>query len=170
MQDINHLLHREPQSASLHFEKGSICLRSKDTLCALNAFQQATEYDSQNPANWSALGLVQLLQDNQDEALTSLSRSIEHGSKWAGDYINRGIIYYRKHNYRGALGDYDKAVSLSPRDAQCYYNRGVLRQELGDYNRALEDFTQAINFSPDQFISIAVATMERCLTRLSDDH
>ena len=150
LQDINHLLHREPQSASLHFENGSICLRSKDTLCALNAFQQATEYDSQNPANWSALGLVQLLQDNQDEALTSLSRSIEHGSKWAGDYINRGIIYYRKHNYRGALSDYDKAVSLSPRDAQCYYNRGVLRQELGDYNRALEDFTQAINFSPDQ--------------------
>jgi len=150
LQDINHLLHREPHSASLHFEKGSICLRSKDTLCALNAFQQATEYDSQNPANWSALGLVQLLQDNQDEALTSLSRSIEHGSKWAGDYINRGIIYYRKHNYRGALSDYDKAVSLSPRDAQCYYNRGVLRQELGDYNRALEDFTQAINFSPDQ--------------------
>ncbi len=150
LQDINHLLHRDPQSAALHFEKGSICLRSNDTLCALNAFTQATEYDSQNPANWSALGLVQLMQDNQEDALTSLSKSIEHGSKWAGDYINRGIIYYRKHNYRSALSDYDKAIALSPRDAQCYYNRGVLRQELGDYNRALEDFTQAINFAPDQ--------------------
>lgn len=150
LQDINHLLHRNPQSAALHFEKGSICLRSNDTLCALNAFIQATEYDSQNPANWSALGLVQLMQDNQEDALTSLSKSIEHGSKWAGDYINRGIIYYRKHNYRSALSDYDKAIALSPRDAQCYYNRGVLRQELGDYNRALEDFTQAINFAPDQ--------------------
>lgn len=150
LQDINHLLHRDPQSAALHFEKGSICLRSNDTLCALNAFTQATEYDSQNPANWSALGLVQLMQDNQEAALTSLSKSIEHGSKWAGDYINRGIIYYRKHNYRSALSDYDKAIALSPRDAQCYYNRGVLRQELGDYNRALEDFTQAINFAPDQ--------------------
>ncbi len=150
LQDINHLLHRDPQSAALHFEKGSICLRSNDTLCALNAFTQATEYDSQNPANWSALGLVQLMQDNQEDALTSLSKSIEHGSKWAGDYINRGIIYYRKHNYRSALSDYDKAIALSPRDAQCYYNRGVLRQELGDYNRALEDFTQAINFASDQ--------------------
>lgn len=150
LQDINHLLHRDPQSAALHFEKGSICLRSHDTICALNAFTLATEYDSQNPANWSALGLVQLMQDNQDDALKSLSKSIEHGSKWAGDYINRGIIYYRKHNYRSALADYDKAVTLSPRDAQCYYNRGVLRQELGDYNRALEDFTQAINFAPDR--------------------
>lgn len=150
LQDINHLIHRDPESASLYFEKGTICLRSGDTLCAQNAFARATEYDSQNPSNWSALGLVLLMQEKEDEALQSLSKSIEYDSKWAGDYINRGIIYYRKHNYRGALADYDKAVSLSPRDAQCYYNRGVLRQELGDYNRALEDLTQAINYAPDQ--------------------
>ena len=150
MQDINHLLHREPQSAALYFEKGTICLRSNDTICALNAFRQATEYDSQNPTNWSALGLVQLMQNLQDDALISLCNSINYGSKWAGDYINRGIIYYRKHNYRSALADYDKAVALAPRDAQCFYNRGVLRQELGDYNRALEDFTQAINYAPEQ--------------------
>ena len=150
LQDINHLLHREPQSAALHYEKGTICLRSNDTVCALNAFLQATQYDSQNPANWSALGLVQLMQDDHEDALSSLSKSIEHGSKWAGDYINRGIIYYRKHNYRSALADYDAAVSLAPRDAQRYYNRGMLRYELGDYNRALEDFTQAINHAPDR--------------------
>lgn len=150
LQDINHLLHREPQSAALHFEKGSICLRSNDTIGALNAFVQATEYDSQNPANWSALGLVQLMLNQPDDALVSLSKSIDYGSKWAGDYINRGIIYYRKHNYRNALADYDKAVTLAPRDAQCYYNRGVLRQEVGDYNRALEDFSQAILLSPEQ--------------------
>lgn len=149
LQDINYLLHRDPHSASLHFEKGTICLRSGDTICAQQSFTQATEYDSQNPANWSALGLVQLMQDQQDDALQSLSKSIDFGSKWAGDYINRGIIYYRRHNYRSALADYDKAVTLSPKDAQCYYNRGVLRQELGDYNRALEDFTQAINLNPE---------------------
>lgn len=150
LEDINHLLYREPQSASLHFEKGSICLRSNDTLCALNAFTSATLYDSQNPANWSALGLVQLMMENQEEALISLSKSITYGSKWAGDYINRGVIYYRLHNYRSAMADYDKAIALAPRDAQCYYNRGVLRQELGDYNNALEDLTQAINLAPEQ--------------------
>lgn len=150
LEDINHLLHRDPHSAALHFEKGSICLRSNDTVCALASFTTATEYDSQNPANWSALGLVQIMQNNENEALVSLTKSIDKGSKWAGDYINRGIIYYRLHNYRSALADYDKAVTLAPKDAQCYYNRGVLRQELGDYNRALEDFTQALEIDPNQ--------------------
>ena len=150
LDDINHLLNREPNSAALHFEKGTICLRSSDTICALDAFHTATQYDSQNPANWSALGLVQLMLSQDDAALSSLSTSIDYGSKWAGDYMNRGIIYYRRHNYRSALADYDKAVELAPKDAQCYYNRGVLRQELGDYNRALEDFTQAIDISPEQ--------------------
>ena len=150
LHDINHLLHRDPLSASLHYEKGTICLRSGDTICAEQSFTRATEYDSQNPANWSALGLVQLMQDHEEKALQSLSTSIERGSKWAGDYINRGIIYYRKHNYRGALADYDKAVSLSPRDAQCYFNRGMLRYELGDYNRAYDDLTQAIEYAPER--------------------
>lgn len=150
LDDINHLLRREPKSAALHFEKGSICLRSNDTLCALNSFTQATEYDSLNPANWSALGLVQLMTNSEDDALVSLSKSINQGSNWAGDYINRGIIFYQRHNYRSALADYDKAVTLAPKEPQCYYNRGVLRQELGDYNRALEDFSYAIELSPGQ--------------------
>ena len=148
--DIDHLLYREPQSASLHFEKGTICLQNNDTMCALTSFTKASELDSQNAANWSALGLVQLMLDKKDEALESLSKSIDKGSKWAGDFMNRAIIYYQRHNYRGALADLDKAVSLAPNDMQCYYNRGLLRSEVGDYNRALEDLNKAIELSPGQ--------------------
>ena len=150
LSDIEHLLNREPQSANLHYEKGSICLRKTDTISAFDSFKRATELDSQNPSNWSALGLVQLMQNQQDEALESLTKSIDQGSKWAGDYMNRGVIYYQRHNYRGALSDFDKAVSLSPKDVQCYYNRGILRSEVGDYNRAIEDFSQAIDLAPDK--------------------
>ena len=148
--DINYLLYREPLSPSLNFEKGVICLGKKDTTCALNCFEQTVRYDSQNAANWSALGLVQLMMNNNDEALTTLSKAISLGSKWAGDYMNRGIIYYQNHNYRAALADYDKAVTIDSHNAQCYYNRGMLRAELGDYNRALEDFNTAIELAPDQ--------------------
>lgn len=150
LEDINHLLYRDPHSAALHFEKGTICLRNQDTICALESFVSATQYDSQNPSNWSALGLVQLMLSERDQALESLNKSINQGSKWAGDYINRGIIYYQLHNYRNALSDYDKAISLSPEDAQCYYNRGVLRYELGDLNRALEDLAKALELAPEQ--------------------
>ena len=150
LEDIDYLLRREPNSPSLNFEKGVICMHSKDTVCALNCFLSTVKYDSQNPGNWSALGLVQLMQSNYDEALVSLTKSINLGSKWAGDYINRGIIFYQTHNYRSALADLDKAVTIDPYDAQPYYNRGMLRAELGDYNRSLEDFNKAINRAPEQ--------------------
>ena len=150
MTDIDYLLRREPQSPSLNFEKGVICLHSEDTICALNSFMTTVKYDSQNPANWSALGLVQLMQDSLNDALVSLNKCINLGSKWAGDYMNRGIIYYQRHNYRNALADLDKAVSIDSRNAQCYYNRGMLRAELGDYNRALEDLNMAIDLAPEQ--------------------
>lgn len=150
MEDMESLLKREPASASLLFEKGVICMHMEDTVCALQAFQRTTELDSQNPANWSALGVTNLMLGGEDDALAQLTRAINLGSKWAGDYINRGIIFYRKHNYRGALADYDRAIDLAPSDPQCYYNRAILRHELGDYNRALEDYDRAIELSPDR--------------------
>ncbi len=148
--DIDYLLAREPLSPSFNFEKGVICLSNKDTLCALNCFNKTVRYDSQNPANWSALGLVQLMLHNNDEALTDLTKAIALGSKWAGDYMNRGIIFYQHHNYRAALADYDKAVDIDSHNAQTYYNRGLLRAELGDYNRALDDFNKAIELAQNQ--------------------
>lgn len=148
--DIDYLLYREPLSPSINFEKGVICLSKKDTLCALNCFKQTVRYDSQNPANWSALGLVELMMKNNDEALNTLTKAINLGSKWAGDYMNRGIIYYQNHNYRAALADYDKAVQIDSHNAQTYYNRGMLRAELGDFNRALEDLNTAIDLEPNQ--------------------
>ena len=150
LQDIDYLLKRKPQNASIIFEKGVICMAKKDTICAHNCFTQATQYDGQNPSNWSALGLTDMLLNKEDDALLHLTQAINLGSHWAGDYINRGIIFYKKNNFRGALTDYDKAIELSPADPQCYYNRGILRAELGDYNNALEDLCSAIDKAPEK--------------------
>ena len=147
--DIDFLLRRDPKDASINFEKGVICMAKKDTLCAHRSFSEAVQYDNQNPANWSARGLVNMMLHQDNDAMLDLTTAIDLGSRWAGDYINRGVLYYKRHNYRGALSDYDKAVELNNKDAQCYYNRGVLRAELGDWNRALEDFNTAIDLEPD---------------------
>ena len=150
LEDIEQMLKREPQSASVWSEKGHICSLKKDTFCALEAFEKATKYDKNNPAAWSALGVTNLMLEREDEAYVQLTQAINLGSKWAGDYINRGIIHYHRHNYRGALSDYDQAVKIAPREADCYYNRGVMRQEVGDYNRALEDLNTAISLDEER--------------------
>ena len=150
LEDIEQLLHREPQSATVWSEKGRVALSKGDTLLALESFEQASLWDKTNPAVWSALGLTNLMLNREDDAYVQLTQAINLGSKWAGDYINRGIIHYHRHNYRGALSDYDQAVKIAPREADCYYNRGIMRQEVGDYNRALEDLNTAISLDPER--------------------
>lgn len=149
MADLDYLLLREPKSASLHFEKGIVCLNAKDTTCALQSFETATRYDTQNPQTWSALGLVHLIRGENSEALNAYNRSVRLGTKWAGDYTNRGLCHYRLHNYRAALADYDEAIHLEPHNARTYFNRAMLRQELGDYNSALTDYNTAISMEPE---------------------
>ena len=43
--DIDYLIRREPESASLHFERGVICMQQKDTACALEEFKATVKYD-----------------------------------------------------------------------------------------------------------------------------
>lgn len=150
-EDIDYLLRKEPTAPNLYFERGVICVHKQDTQCAKQAFTRTTELDSQNPSNWSALGMIDLMCDSADKALSDLTKAINLGSKWSGDYINRGIVFYQKHQYTSALRDYDKAVSLSPNDMQAYFNRAILRHELGDYNHALEDLNKALTLSPEQY-------------------
>ena len=150
LEDVEHLLRREPQAASVWAEKGQIAFLKEDTLLALESFEQAAKYDKANPAVWSALGMLNLMLEREDEAYVQLTQAINLGSKWAGDFINRGVIHYHRQNYRGALSDYDQAVKMAPRDAECYYNRGIMRQEVGDYNRALEDLNTAVQLAPDR--------------------
>lgn len=147
--DLDYVLVRDPQSATLHFEKGQIALQMEDTVQSRECFRAATTFDSQNPQNWSALGMTDLLLNDENEAIAHITRAINLGTKWSGDYINRGILFYRKHNYRSAMSDYDLAVSIDPENGSCYYNRAMLRQELGDYNNALADYDKAIELSSD---------------------
>ena len=150
LEDIEWLIHREPQSSSAWAEKGQIAMLKGDTLLALESFEQASKWDKTNPAVWSALGMINLLLEREEDAYVQLTQAINLGSKWAGDYLNRGLLHFQRHNYRGALADYDQAVKIAPRDADCYYNRGIMRQEVGDYNRALEDFNIAIDLAPER--------------------
>lgn len=143
--DIDILLKREPNSAQIHFEKGTIQLAAQDTLGACNSFDKAVIYDQRNPINWSAKALTNMMLGKDDEALSDLNQAVKLGSKWSGDYLNRGSLYYKKHNYRGAIADFDKAVELAPDNMQCWYNRAILRNELGDYNRALADINHALD-------------------------
>ncbi|MBQ7449494.1 MAG: tetratricopeptide repeat protein [Paludibacteraceae bacterium] len=150
LEDIDFLLKKEPLSASINYEKGVILFSMQDTVGAEGYFAIAADNDRQNPHTWSSLGLMNLMLDKNDEALTNLTKAINLGSKWAGDYINRGVLYYRIHNYRGALADYDKAVELAPNDASVYYNRAILRSEVGDWNRAMDDIDKALDLQPEK--------------------
>ncbi len=149
--DLDFLLRHEPDAANIHFEKGVILLNKKDTLPALACFQKATDLDKYNSANWSALGTLNMLTGNHDEAIADLSKAISLGSKWAGDYVNRSILYHRRNNFRGALADLDQAVQLEPTNASTYFNRGLLRQEVGDHNRAESDLRRAGELAPDRY-------------------
>ena len=146
-------LKTEPK-ANLYHEKGVIQLAMKDTVAAEISFQENIRRDSTNSAAWSAMGLLRMLQDKQDEAYLCYSRAIKQRSSFAGDYINRGVLNVQKNNYREALSDYDRAIQLDNTSELAFYNRALLRLAVGDLNNALADLKKVLDFSPDNMDAV----------------
>lgn len=150
-QDVDELMRTDSLRPELIHEKGVLCLMRADTTSALRYMEQMTTLKPSDPAVWSTLGTLVLMQGDEERAYACLNRAVEAGSTWAGDYVNRGIIAYRRHDYRTAIADYDRAVELAPTDVRCHYNRALLLQEVGDYHRALEAYNRVVSLSPESY-------------------
>jgi len=145
LNEVNLLLHINPKSYGLLYEKGRYNLELKDTLGAEKAFNKFIESDKKSSLGWSARALLKMQQKDKDGALKDYNEAIKRNSTFSGDYINRGILNNEKKNYKQALSDYDNAIKIDSTESLGYYNRGFLRGFLGDSNNALADFTKVLD-------------------------
>ena len=146
---INFLIDISPKSIPLKFEKGKVLLMNSDTIAAYNVFSDIAKTDSLNADAWNAKALVNLLMDNEDNALEDYNKAVNLGTKNPGTFANRGIINYRNKNYRQALADFDTAVQLDSLDDNILFNRSLLRIEVGDYNNALADLNKVVSLNSE---------------------
>jgi tetratricopeptide (TPR) repeat protein len=145
LNDVNQLLHINPKSYGLLYEKGRYYLELKDTVEAEKAFDKFIDADKKSSLGWSARALLKMQKKDKDGALKDYNEAIKRNSTFAGDYINRGILNNEKKNYKQALSDYDHSIKLDSTENLGYYNRGFLRGFLGDSNNALADFERVLD-------------------------
>ncbi|MEA4936183.1 MAG: tetratricopeptide repeat protein [Paludibacter sp.] len=142
--DIEKYRKMKPQNTDLLYEKGRIMLAMKDTVEAMNNFDQLIMADSTAPIGWSARALLKLQRKDMQGAYQDYSKAIQLKTNYFGDYINRGIINVESKRYMEALSDYGQAIKMEPNSLAAYMNRAILRSNLGDDNNALSDFKKVL--------------------------
>lgn len=89
-------------------------------------------------------GLMYSALEDNDNAISDLSKAIELKSDDHVFYLNRGNAYSRKIEFDTALEDYNKAIKLFPKYVKAYNSRGMLNFNMGRIDNAPKDLLFAI--------------------------
>jgi tetratricopeptide (TPR) repeat protein len=137
---------KQELSARQWLERG---LSASDPDEKLRCYSQSIELNPEFADAFVCLGVVQLLEDNYDGAVTDFTEAIRLKPDFALAFLNRGIARRNKGDLDGALQDYDEAIRLKPDTNNAFAIRAFVRYKKGDMDGAIRDYDEAIRLKPD---------------------
>ncbi|NJP09792.1 MAG: tetratricopeptide repeat protein [Leptolyngbyaceae cyanobacterium RU_5_1] len=146
------------------FEQGRDLEKSQRYAEALQAFDQAIQLCSNDPAVWRSRGSVLYILGHNEQAVASYKRASQLKGDSAEIWYGLGGCLIRLRKYEEAIAAFDRAIELQPKHPIPWYWRGRALFELQQYSDALQSFEQAIALKPD--FHPAIADCKRAQLRL----
>ena len=104
--------------------------------------------DTPTAADYLKRGFVFYSKDNNDQAVTDLTRAIKANPGMIEAYLYRGLTYMKKDEPDKAIEDYNRAIGLNPKNEEAYYVRGLAYAGKKDTDSAMRDYNTAIDLNP----------------------
>ncbi|OKH42559.1 hypothetical protein NIES2101_32715 [Calothrix sp. HK-06] len=140
-------------STSICLYKGLALYQEKKYDAAVEYYNQAILYDSNNVAAYYNRGLIRVELGDKQGALEEFNKAIELDPSYIPAYENRGILRQELGDKPGALEDYNQVLFSGHKSIKAYKNRGLLRAEIDDKQGALEDYNEVIKMEPQNAIA-----------------
>ncbi|WP_306549414.1 tetratricopeptide repeat protein [Desulfobulbus sp.] len=147
---------QEPTAATQKLEK-ILSLVQQGTY--KEAQQQLEEFIRSHPGYGPAheiLGLVLLLADKQDQAVTALQKAVELDPKSSSALTKLGGIYMAQGQKDKAKQILLKAVAVNPHDRFANQRLGMLCEEAGEVDKAIAFYEQGLLGTLPDYIGVKV--------------
>lgn len=155
MQYIDKAINEQPESASLHYQKGTFLLSQNKLDDAVSEFKEAIKLKEDFIDAYVNLAIVYGQKQKYNDVISLLDKAENYSTKNAKVYFNRGYAKALLNNMQGAIIDLTKAIELEPNYAQAYIVRGRAYLALGDKQCCIDFHTAKTKGSKeaDQWIN-----------------
>lgn len=126
----------------LHVNRGIVHLEKKQFELALEDFEAALGYDSNDQEALNGQGDVYYAFQQYDKALICYQKALELNPEDARTLNNQANVYKKLGRKSQALATYDKAIHAAS-NTNIYVNRGFYALEQGNIKQALADCEKA---------------------------
>jgi tetratricopeptide (TPR) repeat protein len=129
--------------------RGLTYIELEDYNNAINDFNEALMFDSENSTLYFNRGYTNALTGNYDNAINDYTKSIQLDSTNAKTFVNRGDLWADVGESQRAIFDFTAALSLNKNDELAYFNRAKEFVKIGEFKKAIDDYSKAILLNPN---------------------
>ena len=135
----------DPEDAELLAAIGRLHQYQGNNRLAARAYSLALESRPEFPEVLEARGLILLGHDEEEQAISDLTRAVVLNPNAWQAYSGLGLLADRKGNHTEAIAHYDAALAINPDSGPVLNNRGFSKMLAYDFIGAEKDLSRAAN-------------------------
>ena len=146
--EVERLLNKFPNSATLFNIKGAVCAGLKRFEAAIENYKKAILIKPNFADPYSNMGLALHNLSRPGEAIKLYNKAISLNPSCDTTFYNLGNALADQGNLEKALEAYKKAITINPRYAELYNNMGTVLDQQNKLEEAFEAYKTAISLKP----------------------
>ena len=152
---LAHARDLKPDSASVHYSFGVVCLDLELIAEARNSFEKAVKLDPENGSYNYALGATSLFSHDPEEAVPYFQQYLKHNPQDPRGGLAVGIAFFRAKDYNDAAPWLYQAAQQPETATTAHYYLGSLALQNGHLDEALPQLQTALSARPDYTDALA---------------
>lgn len=135
-------------SSDYHIETGDRFMTDGEHTSAASYYQQAVQFDSQNPEAYERLGWSEYQQAQDLDALKHFENALSLSPDRMLSLYGAGLASYRLHDYEESISYLNRLLEIDTAYADAYEYLGLAEYRLGQYETASEHLNRAYIYDP----------------------
>lgn len=137
---------------------------------AINAAEKALFFDDSDPATYSALSNLYVMQQQYDKAIMTARKAIELSPGGARSHVTMGYALLFSSKFKDAIPYFEQAIRLNPYPPGLYFRSlAAAYRFAGRYDESLITYKKALNLNPgDLFCHLGLTSLYVLMGRMED--
>ncbi|MFZ5943533.1 MAG: tetratricopeptide repeat protein [Bacillota bacterium] len=154
LQIIEDVVKQKPDSHEAWFLQGQINLNCGELNKAVECFEKAVMFNTQNLSYWNELGFTYISLRQPIKALESFFNGLKINSKDSTILFNIGLVYIKLEKFEESLKYLEKAKKYKLMTTELFNALGLCYSYQGNTSKAEENYLKVLSICPDNIEAI----------------
>lgn len=148
IQGITDRIEKNPENASLYYERGHMFHRLRQDSLALDDFKKAAKLDSTKAEYYSAIGDLMFEHKDISGSISYIEKALKINPKDPAARLKMAKMFLYTKEYTRSFSEINTVLRQDVYNPEAYFLKGMVYKDMKDTTKALSSFLTAVQVDP----------------------